>query len=563
MTTRASSSQDDQDCTIVSQALGARVIIARENKADGKNTAELSFICHVYGQDYSKLVEHTYDTLSTLHDELKSKLGNEDVVTIPKKPKSGFFTTRSKQTKSKKVQKFIQQVLIISSTQCDTIRESVTNLLLADAFSPTLTSASTEDRALLEVYETWYQEQHTSMFKFRERKRDLEEELKVAGCNILQDITSSPTEEPMDKLRKIFKAAPLSTDLPEIYQDAMDVVARQVASTLAYDLCFCNSASSNLKSFQRLYSLTPFTAIGVISRISNPVSMASLMVDLFLARPFGAHSLLQRTVKSALTEEHEANKEKLDQLKQSIPPLLWNELQRCADDYEANPGSSASMHDSAREWLQASLRDRQSNEGTSTDPLVIAKFLDALSPSQVDNLQEALLIMCLKKDEAKLVELLGDNHLAKMLKSLLSTALVPISELYEAISLPSTFFPVCYDLVVMEPNEHFSNIVAAMGGLKDFMKDLLAVCHIYEDKFSPKALLSRRANIADVGDWDEQSSIVINNITNLVQRYRESLYSSLREVILNQQKTGHCSYYRPGDEPPRDIALNIGFFVFF
>lgn len=47
----------------------------------------------------------------------------------------------------------------------------------------------------------------------------------------------------------------------------------------------------------------PYFMLKGILRISNPVAMVRSVLDLFLARPFGSTSLLQKLFSSGLTEE--------------------------------------------------------------------------------------------------------------------------------------------------------------------------------------------------------------------------------------------------------------------
>ena len=52
-----------------------------------------------------------------------------------------------------------------------------------------------------------------------------------------------------------------------------------------------------------MHGLMPYFMLRSVLRISNPVSMVRSVLDLFLARPFGSTSLLQKMFSSGLNEE--------------------------------------------------------------------------------------------------------------------------------------------------------------------------------------------------------------------------------------------------------------------
>jgi hypothetical protein len=54
---------------------------------------------------------------------------------------------------------------------------------------------------------------------------------------------------------------------------------------------------------KRMHGLMPYFMLRGILRISNPVAMIRSVLDLFLARPFGSSSLLQKMFSSGLNDE--------------------------------------------------------------------------------------------------------------------------------------------------------------------------------------------------------------------------------------------------------------------
>ena len=60
---------------------------------------------------------------------------------------------------------------------------------------------------------------------------------------------------------------------------------------------------------KRIHGMLPYFVMRGILKISNPIAMIRSFLDLFLARPFGQSSLLQRMFTSGLNDEVKELKE--------------------------------------------------------------------------------------------------------------------------------------------------------------------------------------------------------------------------------------------------------------
>ena len=67
-----------------------------------------------------------------------------------------------------------------------------------------------------------------------------------------------------------------------------------LAATIFQVFVAADTASDSLTQLKRLHGLMPYFVLKGILRISNPMAMIRGVLDLFLARPFGGQSLLQR-----------------------------------------------------------------------------------------------------------------------------------------------------------------------------------------------------------------------------------------------------------------------------
>lgn len=64
--------------------------------------------------------------------------------------------------------------------------------------------------------------------------------------------------------------------------------------------------------------MMPYLLLRGILRISNPIAMVRAVLDLFLARPFGSTSLLQKMFSSGLSEEARELKEDAEMVARKI-----------------------------------------------------------------------------------------------------------------------------------------------------------------------------------------------------------------------------------------------------
>lgn len=67
-----------------------------------------------------------------------------------------------------------------------------------------------------------------------------------------------------------------------------------LAATIFQIYVASDTASESLTSLKRLHGIMPYFVLKGILRISNPMAMIRGVLDLFLARPFGGQSLLQK-----------------------------------------------------------------------------------------------------------------------------------------------------------------------------------------------------------------------------------------------------------------------------
>ena len=77
----------------------------------------------------------------------------------------------------------------------------------------------------------------------------------------------------------------------------------RLASTVYQLFAGSDTSSDTFFQLKRIHGLMPYFMLRGILRISNPVAMIRAFLDLFLARPFGQSSLVQRMFSSGLNDE--------------------------------------------------------------------------------------------------------------------------------------------------------------------------------------------------------------------------------------------------------------------
>ncbi|KAF2151350.1 hypothetical protein K461DRAFT_227739 [Myriangium duriaei CBS 260.36] len=107
-------------------------------------------------------------------------------------------------------------------------------------------------------------------------------------------------------------------DLKPEYQKFAEWLRIEVAATL-YHLFLAEDNSPELfAQAKRIHSLVPYTALKQVIRFANPAAVMSGVLDLFLAQPFGAKSLLQRIFGMALNDGIRSAQKQIDILATKI-----------------------------------------------------------------------------------------------------------------------------------------------------------------------------------------------------------------------------------------------------
>ncbi|KAI0600182.1 PX-domain-containing protein [Biscogniauxia sp. FL1348] len=124
-------------------------------------------------------------------------------------------------------------------------------------------------------------------------------------------------------------------DLSLQYQKFAEWLRIEVAATI-YHLFLAEDNSPELfAQLKRIHSLIPYTIMKNVIRIANPAAVMSGVLDLFLAQPFGARSLMQRIFSLTLNDGIRSYQKAIDAVSAKIgDEVLVEKLKKFCDAEE-------------------------------------------------------------------------------------------------------------------------------------------------------------------------------------------------------------------------------------
>ena len=138
----------------------------------------------------------------------------------------------------------------------------------------------------------------------------------------------------------------------------------RVAATI-YHLFLAEDNSPDLfAQAKRIHSLVPYGPLKNVIRFANPAAVMKGVLDLFLAQPFGARSLMQRIFAMALNDGVRATQRSIDTLSKKVSdPILCEKVKSFTESDEN---------------LKTELRQEAANE--QTDILVVLLRSNQIEP---------------------------------------------------------------------------------------------------------------------------------------------------------------------------------------
>lgn len=248
---------------------------------------------------------------------------------------------------------------------------------------------------------------------------------------------------------------------------------KRLASTI-YQLCLGQDDSSSFfAQVKRIHGLMPYFMLKGILRISNPVAMIRAVLDLFLARPFGSSSLLQRMFAGGWADEARQIREDAELVSRKIADeRLSNAVQDYVDAPKAEQDRvKGEAKSDGLDLMAALLRNYTRNmDGPTVQRIARATVAyeeykvhrDELSDPEDDegpdnddawlfeDLHVLLKLLTKARDKEQMAELLFEGTTSELLKDIITIFYEPLAKVYKA-----------------------ANIADSISDLQGFMTDLI------------------------------------------------------------------------------------------
>lgn len=300
--------------------------------------------------------------------------------------------------------------------------------------------------------------------------------------------------------------------LPIEYRKVIEWGRISLASTIYQIFLGSDNSSASFAQLKRMHGLMPYWGMRGVLKVSNPVAMIRGIIDLFLARPFGATSLVQRMFTSGLYDEIRELKEDAekvaskisdDRMCQKIKTYVEapREIQEAFEADSKNENLDlmsiimrsleapkfdhatyqrihrAAMAYEAYKTYRDGLEHQDLNEGPDNDDAWLFEDL---------HVYLKLLRRC--RDKEQLIELIFEGTTSELLKDIVTIFYSPLMQVYKA-----------------------ANISDSLGDLQKWIDDLI--------KTVERAEMTAR---------DPQK--IVQTFVDLVQRHEGAFYQFVHQV---------------------------------
>ena len=179
-----------------------------------------------------------------------------------------------------------------------------------------------------EMDERRLEEQRRFFDLARERARELDVHMEKFRRRIVE----------RDGLRDLFgeiRRKEKIEDLDPEYKKFAEWLRIEVAATLYHVFLAEDNSPELFAQFKRIHSLVPYSALKQVIRFTNPAAVMASVLDLFMAQPMGAKSLLQRIFGLALGDGIRSIQRSIDSLTQKIDePILCEKIKNYSESSE-------------------------------------------------------------------------------------------------------------------------------------------------------------------------------------------------------------------------------------
>ncbi|WVW80418.1 hypothetical protein I302_102399 [Kwoniella bestiolae CBS 10118] len=302
-------------------------------------------------------------------------------------------------------------------------------------------------------------------------------------------------------------------DLPKAEASVLEWGRISLAATIFQLFVASDTASDTLTQLKRLHGLMPYFVLKGILKISNPMAMIRGVLDLFLARPFGGQSLLQRMFSSSLTEDVRLLQEDIEAVQEKIDdPVLCQKIEQYANapfeiqeiyrrdaaqeriDLLVTILRSPEMPSLSRPQFQRVARATRAYHEYKSAQAEQDDSDDDLGPDNEDawlyeDLSVLLKLWTRKREKEGLLALIFEGVTAELLKDIITIFYAPLATVYKAAS-----------------------IADSLGDMQAFINDMIRTVE----------------QVEELSQEDPQRTV--QTFIDLVQRHEQSFYTFVHNV---------------------------------
>ncbi len=290
------------------------------------------------------------------------------------------------------------------------------------------------------------------------------------------------------------------------YQKFAEWLRIEVAATI-YHLFLAEDNSPELfLQAKRIHSLIPYTLIKNVIRLANPAAVMSGVLDIFLAQPFGARSLLQRIFSLTLNDGIRNFQRAIDALAVKIAdPVFVAKLKAFSD---------------ADEHIKIAIREEADSDDVDLIVAVLRSELiePSLVPEQIGRLYNAYVAFNSAVENVD-EELKHGAELFSYLKQLMKlytrqrdkTMMLNLVEEPVTLSLFRDLFTIFYEPLVRVYKS--ANVYSSVTDFSAFLDDLMQVVERCREE-----------------DTSADPNQTVQAFIDLCQRHEHNFYKFVHEV---------------------------------
>ncbi|KAI8328994.1 hypothetical protein BC941DRAFT_476626 [Chlamydoabsidia padenii] len=247
------------------------------------------------------------------------------------------------------------------------------------------------------------------------------------------------------ELLNVIKATEHWQDLPNSMKKVFEWGRLCFAFTLHKQLVVSELAMENRNQLKKTHAFMPYRTLATFMKIYNPMRMVKAMLDLFLARPFGGQSLMQRTILMNLQEEMDTLQKDIKVLEKTVNPMICNKLYNAVI-------SERHYNDNTLEGLSPTDALLFVLKHPDIEPILTPTQLQDIAFSQHKqdttiywkDIQRLWHLYARRQDQTRWMDLLLQGATGSLLQSVMSILYQPLAQVYQAADMGTTLYELKY-----------------------------------------------------------------------------------------------------------------------